>query len=294
MSEKKYTGSCLIGVVGGETEIGIARDSIEHLERRPGDEMQFCRATKGYEARQSHINNFIASKHDFLLFLDHDMVFAPDTLTKLRAHELPYISGLYMRRTVRPVAPIWFRPWAGRFPYEPWIGEPERGMLHKLGASGWGCVLVHRDVIMAVRKLLKGEYDVLEDDMDIWPYDLKAVMSAVNGISKLIDQWPDPAIIKPALASYLQILQSEIRPLRADREQIGSDIRFPFFALQAGYQLMGDPDVRPGHVLHYPLSPDDYQMPDEEARNKSIAWVRGEVMKDRARLVRQKKEVTGA
>ena len=106
-----------------------------------------------------------------------------------------------------------------------------------------------------VRKILKGEYEVLEDDMDIWPYDLIQIMRAVNGLEKLAGT--HVKIDAPLVKAYVEILREEIKPLRCDRGVVGSDIRFPFFALQAGFQLMGDPQVKPGHNINFPL---DVQM----------------------------------
>ena len=255
----EYNGTVYIGVVGPDNEPGQCRDSIERIGRRPGDDgPHFARATKGYEARQTHLNNFIKSRHDFILLLDHDMTFPPDALERLRSHKLPYISGLYMRRSYNPIAPIWFKPWSGAFPYEPWVSVIERGKLHKLGASGWGCVLIHREVVLAVRKLLHGEWEILEDDMDVYPYDLTAIMGAITGLRSLLSESPGMTTLLPALEHHTRTLEEQIRPLRADRDQIGSDIRFPFFAMKAGYQLWGDPDVRCGHILDYPLSADDF------------------------------------
>ena len=183
---KEYTGSAYIGIVGSDGEFGPCRDSIESIARRPGDSpLHFMRATKGYEARQRHINNFIEGKHDFILLLDQDQTFPPDTLERLRGHKLPYVSGFYMRRNLRTIAPVWYRPSRGKWPMEPWVGTVKGGQLHPLGASGWGCILVHRDVIMGVRELLKGEWEVLEDDMDIYPYDLKRLLDAINGLDEL-------------------------------------------------------------------------------------------------------------
>jgi hypothetical protein len=230
---KEYEGTCYIGVVGPEVVPITAATSIIAIERNEDDGIpQFIAATKGFVARQTIINNFIASEHDFLLLLDHDMIFEPDTLSKLRAHKMPYVSGYYMRRQLNPLYSVWFEPFDGDWPFTPVLWEPERGMLHELGASGWGCILVHREVIEGTRKkVLKGEWDVLEDDMDVWPYDLEAVMKG----------------------------EEQIRPLRADKgDIIGSDIRFPFYAKAAGYTLYGDPDVRPKHVAQYPISPDDF------------------------------------
>lgn len=283
-STKTYTGTCYIGVAGSELEHSISRDSIEQIVRRNGDELIFARATKGYESRQKHINNFIASRHDFLLFLDADMTFGPGTLERLRSHQLPYVSGLYMLRKFAPMQPIWFKPYDGHWPISPWVADYARNQLHPIGASGWGCVLVHRDVILAVRALLKGEWEVLEDDMDIWPYDLTAVMQAIAGLRALVTDKPRPSTLMPALAYHLATLESEIRPLRADREIVGSDIRFPFFALQAGYQLMGDPEVRCGHVVDYPLNPDDFSLTPPELQAEWTASADSYIAGEQARM----------
>ena len=82
MKQREYTGTVYVGVVGGDTESGECRDSIEKIYLRPGDEGPiFYRATKGYEARQLHLNNWIEKTvHPFMLLLDHDMVFPVDVL----------------------------------------------------------------------------------------------------------------------------------------------------------------------------------------------------------------------
>lgn len=218
-----------IGVAGGAEMIHFsAYASIMNMARRDGDGFPtFIQGTKGYEVRQQHFNRFIASQHDWMLLLDGDMVFEPDTLERLRSHERPYVSGLYCYRTLSPIRLMWFKPWDGQWPYKPWIDPPERGRLHKIGASGWGCMLIHRDVVNGTRgTILKDELDVIEDAMYAWP------------------RYPD----EPE------------RILRGTRQSIiGSDIRYPFYALAAGFQLYGDPDVRPRHLLTYGLSPDDYE-----------------------------------
>ena len=265
---KEYTGSCYIGVVGPETDFADCTASINAILRRPGDSLpQRFSATKGYEARQKHINIFMDSpQYSFILLLDHDQIFQEHTLERLRSHKLPYVSGLYMRRQIAPIAPVWFREFRGQWPMEPWVGPVERGKLHKLGASGWGCTLVHRDVFTAVREILKGEWDVLEDDMDIWPYSIDVIMSSLKALRSILDERPANSTLYPALEHHVSTLELEIRPLRADREVVGSDIRFPFFAKQAGFQLYGDPDVRCGHMLNYNLTADDY---DHLCRNSA-------------------------
>lgn len=230
---KEYEGTCYIGVVGGDTIPVLCVTSIVQLDKREGDTPpQFISATKGFTARQMIINKFMETDHDFLLLLDHDMIFEADTLEKLRSHKLPYVSGYYMRRQLAPIYSVWFQPFSGFWPFNPLLDEPPRNKLMELGASGWGCILIHRDVIHKTRKkILKGELDIIEDDMDVWPYDLKAVMAG----------------------------KEELRPLRVDKTDIiGSDIRYPFYAKAAGFTLYGDPEVRPKHMINYPLSPDDF------------------------------------
>lgn len=250
--DKEYTGTAYVTTVGSSFEIAECRDSIQNIALRQGDTgPHFVRATKGYDARQKHINNWIESGQDFILMLDSDMYFEQDTLERLRSHKLPYVSGLYMRRNWKELAPVWYRPFEGDWPMEPWVGEIAEDQLHEIGASGWGCVLMHRDVLLDTEEFLKNEQAVIEDDMDVWPYDLKEIMRAINGLEWLVGH--NDRIDTMYVRACLDILQEEIRPLRADNGVVGSDIRFPFFALQAGYQLMGDPNVKPGHNVNFPL-----------------------------------------
>jgi hypothetical protein len=253
---KQYKGSCYIGVVGSEHENDECRDSIETMTRRPKDELHYVRATKGFEARQMHLNNWYNNtKHPFILFLDRDMTFPRHTLERLRSWKLPYISGLYMRRRYAPMAPVWFdygKP--GEMPMRPCTGIPMPNNLYKIGGSGWGCILMHRDVITAVRPLLKGEPEIIEDDMDVYPYDLKRIMTAIKAL-KVNPQNPLETL---AQIEAIETLKSEIRPLRGLKDFVGSDIRFPFFARLAGFDLYGDSGVECGHMLAYPLKPSDF------------------------------------
>jgi hypothetical protein len=259
---KKYEfKSVYIGVVGSELEVGDCRDSIQNMRRLPGDSMPvFCRATKGYEARQTHFDKFLSEpQFDSILLLDADQVFPVDTLERLRSHGVPYVSGYYLRRRFNPIVPVWFvKGPRGQWPLMPMTQDPPRGKLIPLGASGWGCTLIHREVVEATQAQMRKEQLVLEDDMDVWPYDLDRIMGAIRGLQALIAVHPSEHTTWPALEEHTRVLAEEIRPLRCRHDQIGSDIRFPFFAREAGYTLMGDPEVRIGHMLNYPLSPDDF------------------------------------
>lgn len=249
----KYKGSCYIGVVGNENENGECRDSIESIERQKKDTQPiYIRATKGYEARQMHLNNWYEkTKHPFMLLLDHDMKFPPFTLARMRSYGLPFVSGLYMRRRYNPIAPVWFDfGEIGRMPMSPFTAVPADNTLYKIGASGWGCILIHRDVVTATRKILKGEPEIIEDDMDVYPYDLKIIMNALKGDTNTLSL--------DDIRKRFEVLKKEIRPLRGLKDSVGSDIRFPFFARLAGFELIGDTGVLCEHMLNYPLNPSDY------------------------------------
>jgi hypothetical protein len=284
--KKQYEGSVYIGVVGSETEIGVCRDSIISIARRASDTPPMSiRATKGYEARQMHIDNFMASNHSFILLLDHDMIFPVHTLERLLSHGLPYVSGEYMRRRYSPVAPVWFENAPkGQPVLTPWTIPTPENAVYPIGATGWGCVLIHRDVITAVRGLLKGEGEVLEDDMDIYPYDLARIMEAIRGLNELASATLNPANLIPALKAHIETLQNEIKPLRGVKDTVGSDIRFPFFAKMAGYQLFCDSGVRCDHVLNYPLSPGDFaSMPVDTVKDLQTGIQKG-VTNERKRI----------
>ena len=271
MEDKKYTGSVYIAVVGSESEYGPCRDTIEAIAKREGDGgPYFNRATKGYEARQSHLTNWINNtEHSFLLMLDADMYFPPHTLERLRSTGLPFVSGFYMRRTIQPVVPVWFeRGETGRMPFKPMVSIPEKDKVYPIGASGWGCMLIHRDVITAVRPLLKGEMEIIEDDMDIYPYDFRRVMDAICALDHGI------ASMKQSEARrQIDILKEELRPLRGIKDEVvGSDIRFPFFAQLAGFPLWGDTGVLCEHNTVYPVGIEDWlQQPAFNVRDMSLA-----------------------
>ena len=216
--------------------------------------------------------------------MDHDQIFPDDALEKLRSHKLPYVTGYYLFRS-KVLRPIWFEyQETPSWPQKPYYQKPEPGKLVKLGASGWGCLLVHREVILSVRELLKGEPEIIEDDCDIYPYDLKRILRAIE---MLDSHGENDAIRKDAV----QALKEEIRPLRVVKDAIGSDLRFPFYARLAGYTLYGDPDVRCGHLIDYPVHPNDFESVPEEAVKHNMSEVLNAVNLERERLAKARKEL---
>jgi hypothetical protein len=86
-------------------------------------------------------------------------------------------------------------------------------------------------------------------------------MAAMRGLRTLTTETNALSLetLRRSVDEYTVVLEQEIRPLRALKDHIGSDLRFPFFAREAGFRLMGDPDVQCAHIVNYPLDPSDYE-----------------------------------
>lgn len=100
----------------------------------------------GYQVDQ--IRNLIAdwaTHFDYLFAVDSDIVFKPDTLKKMLAHDKPLVSGLYIQR--RPGKHILELYRNGRN-----ISYPDiRGKgLIEIDGCGFGCVLVNSNVIRGI------------------------------------------------------------------------------------------------------------------------------------------------
>jgi len=226
-------GSAYIGVATSDLVVGQAQRSVQAMARRPGDaEPEYGEFTKGAEAREYFARQFLRSGHDWLLYLDGDMLIPPHLLERLRCHGLPCVSGYYVRRTFDLVLPIWYEDDPEfRWPMMPFRGTPQSGRLYRLGATGFGCWLIHRSVFEAVEPMLYGEAFVWQDDMDVWPYDLAALWAG----------------------------RDKLRLLRGTKDQVGADLRLSFFIRQAGFAIWGDPDADCGHYVHYPLGRNDWE-----------------------------------
>ena len=264
-TNERRLASVYIGAVGSAIGYGECEDTIRNLNIREGDtpfnKNTIFRFTKGFDARQAHIELFRRSNKDAILLLDADMKFEPDTLEKMRSLGLPYVSGYYMRRTYQPIYPVMFEyNKYDEWPFEPMTRHPTE--IEPIGASGWGCVLIHREVFYAVEPLLKGEPFVIEDDMDVWPYDLEGMIKAIGDLNNTDDM--------QEIKRIARYLKKEFRPLSGTKENVGSDIRFPYFAKQAGYDLYLHPDVTPGHMLNYPIDASLYK--DGEKMQKDFQY----------------------
>ena len=224
--------------MGGTTYVGVATSttadlgaltSVYDIRLRPGDSgPNWHHAARGDISRSMFIDKFLAGDWDNLLFLDGDMRFPPDLLERLRAHDLPFVAGLYFRRQLDPMWPLAFeyeRPLA--LPFTPLYDYPKRGLV-RVNASGCGCWLVKREVFADIQAEMKR---TIKERLGL---DLARVPFMMDG--------PMPEV-------------------RDDYQRIGADLRFCYYAQRAGYDIWldCDPELDIGHFAHIPLTRKDYE-----------------------------------
>lgn len=110
-----------------------------------------------YDSRNLLSLYAIENEYDNVLWLDSDMLFPPDTLTKLQTHNVDMVTGLYVRRR-EPIVPVIFDTLS-----EP-IRNPDgtieknahnytdypRDSFFPVEGCGFGCVLTSVKLLKAV------------------------------------------------------------------------------------------------------------------------------------------------
>lgn len=101
-----------------------------------------------YGYRIDQIRNLIADwakRYDYLFSVDSDMVFPPDTLKRLLAHNKDMVSGLYIQRKPgEHILEIY------RNGFHVSYGDIRGKGLVEIGGCGFGCVLINSDVIRKI------------------------------------------------------------------------------------------------------------------------------------------------
>jgi hypothetical protein len=107
----------------------------------------------GFAARMELVDDFLKRKElDAILLVDMDMVLPKDGLEKLREHDLDMVSGHYFRRDTNPLMSVCMHlteEW-GDWPV-PMVDIPDK--LTKIYSSGFGFVLIKREVVEKVAKI---------------------------------------------------------------------------------------------------------------------------------------------
>lgn len=110
--------------------------------------ISFLQGSLIYDSRNKLAHQAIASGADYVLWLDSDMVFAPDTLTRLLEHlrnGKDIISGVYFRRTL-PYTPVIFKELTPERDtgYDDY---PDNDVFTVAGA-GFGCIAMKTEVLI--------------------------------------------------------------------------------------------------------------------------------------------------
>ena len=110
-----------------------------------------------YSSRDTLATKAITSEADFVLWLDSDMVFSPDTLENMLAtmearQDIDILTGLYFRRTT-PYTPVLFEKLDidadEKCTYKEFDEIP--GELFEVAACGFGCVLMRAEIFLDVQ-----------------------------------------------------------------------------------------------------------------------------------------------
>ena len=90
-------------------------------------------------ARNSAVQQFLASPFEWLFSLDSDVIPPRDAILRLLAHNQPIISGTYFRRSPPHGVPVAIKD--GK-----WVDRYRPGEILEVDLVGAGCLLVHRSV----------------------------------------------------------------------------------------------------------------------------------------------------
>jgi len=108
-----------------------------------------------YVARDDIATRTITGDFDYVLWLDSDMVFRPDTLVKmmdtLQKNDFDILTGLYFRR-VPPYSPVLFKTLkmeGADCIHEDFDEIPNE--IFEVAGCGFGCVLMKTDVFLDVQ-----------------------------------------------------------------------------------------------------------------------------------------------
>ena len=144
--------------VSGEKQYLKSLNSFYELRVRPSDSKNLPqKVMRGDVARMTFCDSFLESDKDALLLLDCDMVHPPDLLERLREWDKDMVTAHYWKRTT-PMESVCSVSPDGTWPYLPLDVRnlPLEGLV-EIDSSGFGAVLIKREVIQGVRSGLGEE-----------------------------------------------------------------------------------------------------------------------------------------
>lgn len=129
--------------------------SLVLLEKPPGCTLFMKCGSLIHAARNEIALNAMEQEYDFVFWMDSDMVMKSDTLIRMmqtmKEKDLDILTGLYFRR-VPPYTPVIFDKIEIKGDMCEWSDFKEIPKeLFKVGACGFGCVLMKTDVFFDVQ-----------------------------------------------------------------------------------------------------------------------------------------------
>lgn len=95
-------------------------------------------------ARNKVATKFMRSDCTHLLFIDTDVLFIPEHISKLLSHNLPFVVGVYPKKTDK-------LEWVGESRKHLGEADPKTG-LQRILYGGTGFMLIAREVLEAIRR----------------------------------------------------------------------------------------------------------------------------------------------
>lgn len=183
------------------------------------------RATNIYKGREAVADHTLSSGADYLLFVDSDEVFVPETAVHLAQLDLPVVSGVVYQRNP-PYTPCLYR----RIPNS------------------------HKSVPLAP-ELQQWMLDNAQDKRDtpITIMDIPAEKSIIE-----IDECGTGCMM-----IRRDVLESIAKPRFRGMGDVGTDIMFCRRVRAAGFPIYADLRVQLGHLTNYPVTMGDFMSIDK-------------------------------
>ena len=206
--------SCIVLVpVAGNIELGCEQ-SLHELERRG----YTVRRVLGYSAidfgRCCLASNALDEGFEELMWIDSDVVFHPDDVERLRAHQLPIVCGVYAKKSGKEFACNFVRT---DKEYQVVFGKT--GGIYEINYAGFGFVHTRRQIYETMRARLQLPECNQRFGKPVIPYFMPMLIPDGNGL------W------------YLS-----------------EDYAFCERAKHCGFKIMADTTIMLWHVGHYGFS----------------------------------------
>ena len=142
----------------------------------------------GYRVDQVRnlICDWVVRDYDYLLAIDHDITFSPDTLRKMLNHNVDLVSGVYRQRLEPQMIEIY-----DLNQHRMTIDQIYGKSIVQIGGCGFGCVLVRKEVLSEIGYPQFEYYPALDHNNTI-SEDTDFCRKATEKGFKL---WCDPSIL---------------------------------------------------------------------------------------------------